>query len=184
MKPVILNSILLFLISACCKEVGMEKTTTYKYVDLKVDVPINKINEEQLPIALLKNFSVWVSFKTATIADTMVSGKGCSGSGKHYAPSPILIDPIQRIDLFSNRPFDDAHPAGKSLNSFLYYPDDTNLELPKNIEVLNHGSGKKNISSLLLIGAPDTIKGLTLFEWVFTKRSGTVLKDSTWIVLE
>jgi len=181
-----LNIALLLCISACCSN-EMDKANTFEYIDIKVTLSTNKKNADQVPMVSLNDLSCQAMVtKKEDLGDTVVSIRRCFKFTKELeVPSPVSTDPIKRIDLYANRPFDSSHPAGSTLNSFLFIPDWRNEELPKNIEVWNQQmSNNKNLYNLLLIGAPDTIKGLTLFEWVLTKRSGKVLKDSTWVILE
>ena len=165
----------------------MDKANTFDYTDIKLTFSPNKKNADQVPMVSLNNLSCQATItKKENLGDTMVSIRRCFKLTKELeSPGPVSIDPIKRIDLYANRPFDSSHPAGSTLNSFLFVPDWRNEKLPKNIEVWNQQIfNDKYLYNLLLIGAPDTIKGLTLFEWVLTKRSGKVLKDSTWVILE
>jgi hypothetical protein len=89
---------------------------------------------------------------------------------------------LDRIDLFADRSFGPNHPAGVSLNSFLFFTYGTN-SLPKPLEDWNSlRDNYKKTPTLLGIGFPDTIKGKTLLIGVIRRKSGQTLVDSSYVI--
>lgn len=181
---IISRALLVFLATGCSQE-ELYKVDVYEYTDLKISINSTEKDEDGLPITTLKNFACFPNMVEQTVGDTIVSIRQSSGCYKKLVdPSPILRTSLDRISLYSNRSFGPDYPKGTSLNTFLYYNYNA-TGFPKPIEEWNNTSVKgKYLPGLVLINAPDTLKGLTLFVWNLRTRNGQELVDSSWFVLK
>lgn len=176
----IFNALLVYFVTSCSKEETF-KVEVYEYTDLKISITATETDQNKRPIVSLNNFACGSSVIKKTVGDTLISCRCNSGCDKvDRSPGPVLRTPLDRIDLYSNRYFGPNHPAGTSLNAFLYYTTDA---LPRPIEEWN-ARGFQYLPGLVLIDAPDTVKGLTLFVWNLRKRNGQMLVDSSWVILK
>lgn len=179
----VLHSLIIYLATGCSKE-EMFKVRVYEFTDIKISVSAMEKDDEQRPLATLKNFAASGELTEQTYGDTFIYCRCNSGCDKvDRSPGPILKTYLRRIDLYSNRDFGPDHPSGTSLNSFLYFNSYSQSGFPKPVEELN-SRPFSNIPSFVLIDAPDTVKGLTLFIWNLQKSNGQVLTDSSWVVLQ
>lgn len=176
------RALLVFLATGCSKE-ELYKVEVYEYSDLKILINATEKDEAQRPITTLKNFACVANLIKQKLGDTVVSFQQSSGCSKVLeVPSDVLKNPLDRISLYSNRSFGPDYPPGSLLNPFLYYSFYTS-EFPKPIEEWNR-SNAQYLHNLVLINAPDTVKGLTLFIWNLRKQDGRELVDSSWVVLQ
>lgn len=165
---------LFILLGTGCNSEEMEKIWIYQYKELITNVKPDSLTPEGIPRSTAINFSCDISLTTENLRDTMVfiNRRRAFGCAKDEVPSPILEDPIAQTHVFSTRSFGPAFPPGQYLDPF-FYVETNGLPRPFSSSVQNPSR------KVFLVGAPDTLKGLTRFIWKWETQKGRVLWDTT-----
>jgi len=181
------TALIMLVITTGCREEGTDNVKLYTYTDVKFVFNATAKDSSSLPVVSLKNMSMKFSLAEFELGDTMIHfnrKKGFSCTKELISLSRILKDPLDRIDLIADRSFGPNHPAGVSLNSFLFFTYGIN-ELPKPLENWNAlQDNYKNTPTVLGIDFPDTVKGKTLFVCMIRRKSGQTLVDSSYVILQ
>lgn len=174
----IIRSLIIFFGAGCGSD-EMEKVWIYGYKDLIVSVNSDSFTTEGIPKSTAINFSCDIVLTKENLRDTTIivrrRGFGCKKDQE--VPSPILEDPIVRAHVFSTRSFGPAFPPGQFLDP-LFYVETNGLPRPF------PGSLQNSTRKYFLVGAPDSLLGLTQFIWKWETKKGRILWDTTTVFFE